>query len=170
MGTRGDLRYANELVDFIRAEHGDRFRIEVAAYPETHPQARRRAATCATSSARSTPAPMRRSPSTSTTPTPTSASSTMRALGVDIPIVPGIMPISNFTKLRALLGSLRRRDPALDRAAHARLRRRRERIRDFGLRRGAALCERLIAGGAPGLHFYTLNLAKPSLNVLAKLA
>ena len=79
-----------------------------------------------------------------------------------IPIVPGIMPISNFTPAQALLRSLRRRDPALDRQAHAGLRRRRRSDPRVRRRPGRRLCRRLIDGGAPELHFYTLNLAKPT--------
>ena len=125
MVRSGDLRYANELVELIRAEHGDHFAIEVAAYPETHPQAEdamadlrnfKRKVDAGADSAitqyfYNTDAYFR-------------FVDDARALGIDIPIVPGIMPISNFTPVAALLRSLRRGDPALDRPAHACLRRR----------------------------------------------
>ena len=93
-----------------------------------------------------------------------------RALGIDIPIVPGIMPISNFTQLRRFSEACGAEIP---RWIGQRMRAYgddADSIREFAADFVAQLCERLIAGGAPGLHFYTLNLAKPTLNVLAKLA
>ena len=171
MVRTGDMRYANELVALIRQEHGDHFHIEVAAYPETHPQAEdavadlRNFKTKVDAGAHSaitqyfynTDAYFR-------------FVDDARALGIDIPIVPGIMPISNFSQLRRFSEACgaeiprwvvqRMRAYGDDSAS----------VREFGADFVAQLCERLIAGGAPALHFYTLNLAKPTLNVLAKLA
>mgnify|MGYP003620011824 FL=1 len=92
-----------------------------------------------------------------------------RRIGVDIPIVPGIMPISNFAQLRRFSEAcgaeiprwIGKRMQALGDDADA--------IRDFGADVVASLCERLVAGGAPSLHFYTLNLAKPTQTVLSRL-
>ena len=93
----------------------------------------------------------------------------MRAAGIDIPIVPGIMPIANFSQIRRfsdLCGAeiprwVTQRMLAYADDVHS--------IRAFGAEVVAQLCRRLIDGGAPGLHFYTLNLAKPTLNVLERL-
>ena len=93
----------------------------------------------------------------------------MRKLGVDIPIVPGIMPISNFSQLRRFSEAcgaeiprwIGKRMQAFGDDADA--------IRDFGADVVASLCERLVAGGAPSLHFYTLNLARPTQSVLSRL-
>jgi methylenetetrahydrofolate reductase (NADPH) len=171
MVRSGDLRYANELVELIRAEHGDHFAIEVAAYPETHPQAEdamvdlrnfKRKVDAGADSAitqyfYNTDAYFR-------------FVDDARALGIDIPIVPGIMPISNFTQLRRFSEACGAEIP---RWIGQRMRAYgddADSIREFAADFVAQLCERLVAGGAPGLHFYTLNLAKPTLNVLAKLA
>ena len=93
----------------------------------------------------------------------------MRALGVEVPIVPGIMPISNFAQLRRFSEQcgaeiprwITRKMQALGDDADG--------IREFGADVVARLCERLVAGGAPALHFYTLNLARPTQAVLARL-
>ena len=93
----------------------------------------------------------------------------MRALGVDVPIVPGIMPISNFAQLKRFSDAcgaeiprwVGKRMQAFGDDADA--------IRAFAADMVAAMCSRLIAGGAPALHFYTLNLSKPTLNVLQRL-
>jgi hypothetical protein len=155
----GEFRYANELVEFIRAETGDHFHIEVAAYPEYHPQAAQPARRPAASSARSTPAPTRPSRSTSTTPTPTSTSSTnARGAGRRRPDRARHHADRQLLQAGPLLRRLRRRDPALDAPQVRGLRRRQPTpIRAFGLDVVTELCERLLAGGAPGLHFYTMN-------------
>ncbi len=93
----------------------------------------------------------------------------MRRLGVDIPIIPGVMPISNFTQLRRFSEAcgaeiprwIGKRMQAFGDDAGA--------IREFGADVVADLCRRLVAGGAPALHFYTLNLAKPTEAVLQRL-
>ena len=170
MVRSGDLRYANELVELIRAEHGDHFAIEVAAYPETHPQAddamadlrnfKRKVDAGADSAITqyfyNTDAYFR-------------FVDDARALGIDIPIIPGIMPISNFTQLRRFSEACGAEIP---RWIAQRMRGYGDdagSIREFASDFIAKLCERLIAGGAPGLHFYTLNLAKPSAAILQRL-
>ena len=171
MGHPGELRYANDLVDFIRTEHGDHFHIEVAAYPETHPQA-----PDALADLRHFKAKVDAGADGAITQYFFNADAYFyfvdeaRALGIDIPIVPGIMPISNFSQLRRFSESCGAEIPRWvvqrmraygDDAAS---------IREFAADFVARLCERLVEGGAPGLHFYTLNLAKPTLNVIAKMA
>ncbi|MEO6226281.1 MAG: methylenetetrahydrofolate reductase [NAD(P)H] [Thermomonas sp.] len=171
MVRSGDLRYASELVALIRSEHGDHFHVEVAAYPETHPQADdamvdlRNFKTKVDAGADSaitqyfynTDAYFR-------------FVDDVRAAGIDVPIVPGIMPISNFSQLRRFSEACGAEIP---RWIGQRMRAHgddAEGIRTFAADVVASMCERLIAGGAPGLHFYTLNLAKPTLNVLDRIA
>jgi len=171
MGHPGDLRYAADLIAFIRAEHGDAFHLEVGAYPETHPQAND-----ALSDLRHFKAKVDAGADGAITQYFYNADAyfhfvdAVRKLGVQIPIVPGIMPISNFSQLRRFSEQcgaeiprwIGKRMQALGDDAEA--------IREFGADLVAALCERLLAGGAPSLHFYTLNLAKPTVGVLSRLA
>lgn len=170
MVRSGDLRYASELVELIRAEHGDHFHVEVAAYPETHPQAEdahvdlRNFKTKIDAGANgaitqyfyNTDAYFR-------------FVDDARALGIEVPIVPGIMPISNFSQLKRFSESCGAEIP---RWIGQRMRAYgddADSIREFAADFVAQLCQRLVAGGAPALHFYTLNLAKPTLNVLERL-
>ncbi|GAB2508374.1 methylenetetrahydrofolate reductase [NAD(P)H] [Pseudoxanthomonas sangjuensis] len=170
MGHPGDLRYASELVGFIRAEHGDHFRIEVAAYPETHPQA-----DDALRDLQHFKAKVDAGADGAITQYFYNADAyfgfvdAVRKLGVDLPIVPGIMPISNFSQLRRFSEQcgaeiprwiVKRMQAYGDDA---------DGIREFGADVVAKLCERLVAGGAPALHFYALNLARPTQAVLARL-
>jgi methylenetetrahydrofolate reductase (NADPH) len=170
VALRGDLpsgevaasnfRYANELVEFIRAETGDWFNIEVAAYPEFHPEA---------PSARADLAAFKRKVDAGANAAITqyfyNADAYFQfmeqcdAMGIAIPVVPGIMPIYNFTQLSRFSGicgaeiprwlRLRMQDYGDDLAS----------VRAFGLEVVTELCDHLLAGGAPGLHFYTLNQA-----------
>ena len=171
MGHPGDLRYAAELVQLIRAEHGDHFRIEVAAYPETHPQAED-----ALADLRHFKAKVEAGADAAITQYFYNADAYFRfvddarRLGVEVPIVPGIMPISNFTQLKRFSEACGAEIPRWiaqrmqaygdDLAA----------VREFGADVVADLCRRLVAGGAPALHFYTLNLARPTETVLQRLA
>ena len=171
MVRTGDMRYASELVALIREEHGDHFHVEVAAYPETHPQA-----DDALVDLRNFKTKVDAGAHGAITQYFYNTDAYFRfvddahALGIDIPIVPGIMPISNFSQLRRFSEACGAEIPrwvvqrmrAYGDDANS--------IRDFASDFVAQLCERLIAGGAPALHFYTLNLAKPTLNVLAKVA
>ncbi|RMH91043.1 methylenetetrahydrofolate reductase [NAD(P)H] [Lysobacter pythonis] len=167
---RGDLRYASELVRFIHDEHGGHFHIEVAAYPETHPQARdaladldhfKRKVDAGADSAitqyfYNADAYFR-------------FVEDARARGVEAPIVPGIMPISNFSQLRRFSESCGAEIP---RWIEQRMRAFGDdtgAVREFAADLVAAMCRRLIEGGAPGLHFYTLNLARPTMNVLSRI-
>ncbi len=170
MGFPGDLRYASELIAFIRAEHGDAFRIEVGAYPETHPQA-----SDALADLRHFKAKIDAGADAAITQYFYNADAyfhfvdATRRLGVDVPIIPGVMPISNFSQLRRFSEQcgaeiprwIAKRMQAYGDDADS--------VRAFGADVVAALCERLIAGGAPSLHFYTLNLARPTNAVLQRL-
>ena len=170
MARMGDLRNATDLVAFIRAEHGDWFHVEVGCYPECHPQAED-----AFADLRHFKAKIDAGADGAITQYFYNADAyfrfvdEVRAMGVDVPIVPGIMPISNFSQLRRFSEACGAEIPrwiAKRMAAHGDDA---EAIRAFAAEFVAAMCERLVAGGAPGLHFYTLNLAKPTLNVLRNL-
>ncbi|MGY0634028.1 methylenetetrahydrofolate reductase [NAD(P)H] [Luteimonas sp. A478] len=169
MGRIGDMRYAAELVEFIRETAGDHFRIEVGCYPETHPEAEDALADLHYFKAK-----VDAGADAAITQYFYNADAyfhfvdAARDAGVEVPIIPGIMPISNFSQLRRFSQSCGAEIPRwitrkmlayADDAAS---------IRDFGADVVAALCQRLIDGGAPGLHFYTLNLARPTQTVLQR--
>ena len=170
MARMGDLRYGADLVRFIRETHGDHFHIEVGAYPETHPQA-----DDALVDLQHFKAKMDAGADAAITQYFYNADAyfrfvdDVRRLGVDAPIVPGIMPISNFSQLKRFSDAcgaeiprwVTKRMQAFGDDAEA--------IREFAADLVAAMCERLTAGGAPSLHFYTLNLAKPTQSVLSRL-
>ena len=171
MGHPGDLRYASELVAFIRSEFGDRFRIEVGCYPEVHPQA-----DDARADLKHFRAKVEAGADAAITQYFYNADAyfhfvdAARRQGVEIPIIPGIMPISNFSQLRRFSEAcgaeiprwMLRNMQALGDDATG--------IRELGADIVARLCERLVVGGAPSLHFYTLNLARPTQAVLERLA
>jgi methylenetetrahydrofolate reductase (NADPH) len=159
-GDAGDFRHANELVGFIRDETGDWFQIEVAAYPECHPQAR---------SPQEDLANFKRKIDAGANSAITQYFFNADAYwnfvdacalgGIDVPIVPGIMPISGFTKLARFSDACGAEIPRW-------IRRRLEgygddvaSIRAFGLDVVTRMCASLLERGAPGLHFYTLNQA-----------
>ncbi|WP_313173391.1 methylenetetrahydrofolate reductase [NAD(P)H] [Stenotrophomonas sp.] len=170
MGFPGDLRYASELIAFIRAEHGDAFRIEVGAYPETHPQA-----SDALSDLRHFKAKIDAGADAAITQYFYNADAyfhfvdAARQLGVEVPIIPGVMPISNFSQLRRFSEQCGAEIPRWVSKRMQAYGDDAESVRSFGADVVAGLCERLIAGGAPSLHFYTLNLAKPTNAVLERL-
>jgi methylenetetrahydrofolate reductase (NADPH) len=160
MADPGEFRYANELVEFIRAETGDWFRIEVAAYPEYHPQAR---------SPRDDLANFKRKVDAGADSAITQYFynadayeqfvDQAQALGVGVPIVPGIMPIANFSKIARFSDACGAEIPRWMRKKFESFGDDAASVRAFGLDVVTALCERLLSGGAPGLHFYTLNQA-----------
>jgi methylenetetrahydrofolate reductase (NADPH) len=167
MGHPGDLRYAAELIEFIRAEHGTAFHIEVGAYPETHPQA-----SDALVDLKHFKAKVDAGADAAITQYFYNADAyfhfvdAVRALGVDVPITPGIMPISNFSQLRRFSEQCGAEIPRWISRRMQAYGDDSESIRAFGAEVVATLCRRLVEGGAPGLHFYTLNLAKPTTSVL----
>ena len=170
MGQPGELRYASDLVAFIRERHGDHFRIEVGAYPETHPQA-----DDALADLRHFKTKIDAGANAAITQYFYNADAyfhfvdAVRALGVDVPIVPGIMPISNYAQLRRFSEQCGAEIPRwIDRRMRA-LGDDADAIREFGADLVAQLCRRLVEGGAPALHFYTLNLARPTQAVLARM-
>ena len=167
---QGELRYANELVSLIREEHGDHFHIEIAAYPETHPQSR---------DAQSDLGNFKRKVEAGANSAITQYFynsdayfrfvDDVRALGIDIPVVPGIMPISNFSQLRRFSDACGAEIPRWIEQRMRGFGDDVDAVREFAADMVATLCRRLVDGGAPALHFYTLNLAKPTLNVLARI-
>jgi methylenetetrahydrofolate reductase (NADPH) len=158
MAETGEFRYANELVEFIRAETGDWFSIEVAAYPEWHPQAR--------SPKDDLDAFVRKVKAGANSAITQyfynadayfSFVEEARARGVDVPIIPGIMPIVGFTKLARFSDACGAELPRWMRKKFESYGDDSDSIRAFGLDVVTELCERLLKGGAPGLHFYSMN-------------
>ena len=166
----GEFQYANELVAFIRQETGDWFHIEVAAYPEIHPQAR-----SWTEDLKNFKRKVDAGANSAITQYFFNADAYFRfvdetrSMGVSIPIVPGIMPIGNYVQLARFSDACGAEIPRW-------LRKKLESygddlasIRAFGLDVVTDLCDRLLAGGAPGLHFYTMNQAGPSTTIWQRL-
>ena len=162
----GELRYANDLVEFIRRETGDHFHIEVAAYPEMHPQARNFEDDIANFVRKA-----RAGADSAITQYFFNADSyfyfveRVRAMGVNIPIVPGIMPITNYSKLARFSDACGAEIPRWVRKQLEAYGDDIDSIQAFGEQVITQMCEQLLAGGAPGLHFYTLNQAEPSLAI-----
>ncbi|MDK9701495.1 MAG: methylenetetrahydrofolate reductase [NAD(P)H] [Sulfuritalea sp.] len=170
MADAGEFRYANELVEFIRGETGDRFHIEVAAYPEWHPQAK---------SPRDDLLNFKRKVDAGASSAITQYFynadayehfvAEARALGVDIPIVPGIMPIGSFSKLARFSDACGAEIPRWMRRKFESFGDDADSIRAFGLDVVTELCQRLLERGAPGLHFYTMNQAGLTLELCRRL-
>ncbi|MBB3143420.1 methylenetetrahydrofolate reductase [NAD(P)H] [Halomonas organivorans] len=167
MGGVGELRYANELVEFIREETGDHFEIAVAAYPESHPQA-----PSFDRDVENFARKMKAGADLAITQYFFTADAYFhfveraRALGVEAPIVPGIMPITNYTKLARFSDACGAEIPRWIRKQLEAYGDDSAAIAAFGEEVISRLCQRLLDGGAPGLHFYTLNQAEPTLKVL----
>jgi len=170
MAETGEFRYANELVEFIRAETGDWFSIEVAAYPEWHPQAK--------STKNDLDAFARKvraganSAITQYFYNPDAYFHFVdeaRALGVEVPIVPGIMPIAGFTKLARFSDACGAEIPRWMRKKFEGFGDDADSIRAFGLDVVSELCERLLKGGAPGLHFYCMNQSALTMEICKRL-
>lgn len=170
MGMGGELRYANELVEFIRQEFDQDFFLEVAAYTEMHPQARnfeedlqhfiRKCQAGADSAI------------TQYFYNPDAYFyfvDRVRAAGVETPIIPGIMPITNYTSLARFSDACGAEIPRWIRKQLEAYGDDKDSILQFGEEVVSQLCLNLLEGGAPGLHFYTLNQAEPSLNILRNL-
>ena len=165
-GGSGVFDYAVDLVRFIREHYGDQFLLEVACYPEHHPESAN-----PTDDLRHFRAKVDAGADSAITQYFFSAESYFRfveearALNIDIPIVPGIMPITNFSRLERfsnMCGAeiplwIAKRIEAWEKAEDT------ASLRAFGEEVVTDLCQRLLDGGAPGIHFYTLNQARPSL-------
>jgi len=164
----GDFRHASDLVAFIRERSGDRFHIEVAAYPEVHPQAR-----SADDDLRAFVTKMRAGADSAITQYFFNADAYFRfrddalRAGVTEPIVPGIMPINNYVQLARFSEACGAEIPRWIRMRLAGYGDDLASIRAFGIDVIADLCRRLLAGGAPGLHLYTLNQAEASERIVA---
>ncbi|HEU4621451.1 MAG TPA: methylenetetrahydrofolate reductase [NAD(P)H] [Burkholderiaceae bacterium] len=170
-GEIGEFRYANELVAFIREETGDWFHIEVAAYPEVHPQAK-----SAEADVENFVRKVRAGADSAITQYFFNADAYFRfldevqAYGVDIPIVPGIMPITNHSQLARFSDACGAEIPRWIRTRLQAYGDDRDSIRAFGLDVVSGLCERLLSGGAPSLHFYTLNNAAATMALWERVA
>jgi methylenetetrahydrofolate reductase (NADPH) len=169
-GAAGEFRYASELVEFIRAETGDAFHIEVAAYPEMHPQAK-----SPQDDLQNLARKVRAGANAAITQYFYNADAYFRmcddarALGIDVPIVAGIMPITNSSQLLRFSEMCGAEIPRWIRLKLASFGDDSASIKAFGLDVVTALCERLLAGGAPGLHFYSMNQAQATTAIWQRL-
>lgn len=169
-GDAGELRYAADLVAFIRAETGDAFHIEVAAYPEMHPQAASPQADLNHFVAK-----VNAGADAAITQYFFNSDAYFdfvdraQAKGVTIPIVPGIMPITNHTQLVRFSEMCGAEIPRWIRLRLAEFGDDKASIRAFGVDVVSELCQTLLDNGAPGLHFYTLNQAEAALGIWREL-
>ncbi|MEI7866428.1 MAG: methylenetetrahydrofolate reductase [NAD(P)H] [Candidatus Methylumidiphilus sp.] len=166
MMSVGEFRYAIELVEFIRAETGDHFHIEVAAYPEVHPQAANAEADLLNFKRK-----VEAGADTAITQYFYNPDAYFRfvddceKLGIAIPIVPGIMPITNYTQLSRFSEACGAEIPRWVRKRLEMFGDDRVAIRAFGVEVVTELCRRLLDQGVPGLHFYTLNQSEACLAI-----
>jgi methylenetetrahydrofolate reductase (NADPH) len=170
LAAAGDFRYASELVAFIREETGDWFHIEVAAYPEYHPQARR-----AQQDLQAFKAKVDAGADAAITQYFYNPDAYFhfvdeaRALGIEVPIVPGIMPINNFSQLARFSDACGAEIPRWMRLKLEGYGDDAASIKAFGMDVVTDLCDKLLAGGAPGLHIYTMNQAGPASTLWQRL-
>ena len=169
-GGAGELRYASDLVDFIRQETGDWFRIEVAAYPEMHPQAR-----SPQDDLQAFARKVGAGADAAITQYFYNADAyfafvdNVRKLGVTVPIVAGVMPITNYMQLMRFSDMCGAEIPRWVRLKLASFGDDSASIKAFGLDVVTGLCEKLLAGGAPGLHFYSMNQVAPTTAIWQRL-
>lgn len=163
MRDRGDFRYANELVEFIRAETGDQFKLEVAAYPEIHPQAPN-----AKKDVRNFVRKVKAGANAAITQYFYNVDAYFYFVDecekqdVDIPIIPGIMPIINYNQLTRFSDMCGAEIPRWIRKRLESFGDDKASILAFGEEVVTDLCRKLLDGGAPGLHFYTMNQTEPT--------
>ncbi len=163
-GAGGEFHYASDLVAFIRAETGDDFHIEVAAYPEVHPQAKSPA-----SDLQAFATKVKAGANSAITQYFYNSDAYFRfqeevdALGITVPVVPGIMPITSSTQLMRFSDACGAEIPRWIRLRLQSYGDDVASIKAFGLEVVTDLCEQLRAGGAPALHFYTMNQSAPTL-------
>jgi methylenetetrahydrofolate reductase (NADPH) len=166
MGSAGELRYANELVEFIRKHSGDHFNIEVAAYPEFHPQAPSAEADLLNFKKK-----VDAGSNSAITQYFYNADSYFyfvdrcEKMGIHIPIVPGIMPITNYSSLVRFSDMCGAEIPRWIKKQLEAYGDDTDSIKKFGEEVVTKMCEQLLKAGAPGLHFYTLNQAEPNLKI-----
>ena len=169
-GAGGEFTYASDLVAFIRAETGDHFHIEVAAYPEVHPQAR-----SAEADLQAYATKVKAGANSAITQYFYNSDAYFRfvedahRLGATVPVVPGIMPITNSSQLLRFSDACGAEVPRWIRLRLQGYGDDSASIKAFGLEVVTDLCEQLRAGGAPGLHFYSMNQSVPTLAVLGQL-
>ena len=169
-GVGGEFQYASDLVGFIREETGRDFHIEVACYPEVHPQARSPEADLQAFAAKA-----RAGADSAITQYFFNADAYFRfvddarRLGIDTPVVPGVMPITSSTQLMRFSDACGAEIPRWIRLRLQSYGDDTASIKAFGLDAVAQMCERLCAGGAPALHFYTMNQATATLALLERL-
>jgi methylenetetrahydrofolate reductase (NADPH) len=170
-GGAGEFRYASELVEFIRAETGSAFHIEVAAYPETHPQAR-----SPQDDLQAFARKVKAGADAAITQYFYNADAyfafmdNVGKMGITVPVVPGIMPITNYTQLMRFSDMCGAEIPRWVRLKLASFGDDSASIKAFGLDVVSQLCERLLAGGAPGLHFYSMNQAAATTALWERIA
>ena len=169
-GAGGEFQYASDLVAFIRAETGDDFHIEVAAYPEVHPQAKSPA-----SDLQAFAAKVKAGANSAITQYFYNSDAYFRfleevdALGVTVPVVPGIMPITSSTQLMRFSDACGAEIPRWIRLRLQSYGDDVASIKAFGLEVVTDLCEQLLAGGAPSIHFYTMNQSATTLALCERL-
>ena len=170
IASSGELRHANELVAFIRETTGDWFQIDVACYPEYHPQTRN-----AADEVKNFKRKVDAGANSAITQYFYNADAYFRfvdeceAAGITVPIVPGIMPIGYFWQLARFSDACGAEIPRWMRIKLEGFRDDTASIRAFGLDVVTALCDKLLAAGAPGLHFYTLNQAGATTTIWQRL-
>ena len=162
----GEFRFANELVEFIRSETNDHFHIEVAAYPEFHPQA-----TSAEDDLNNFKRKIEAGANSAITQYFFNPDAYFRFvddcedLGVTAPIVPGIMPITNYIQLARFSDMCGAEIPRWIRKRLESYGDDKDSIKAFGEEVISEMCQQLLEAGAPGLHFYTMNVSKPTLAI-----
>ena len=170
-GAGGEFRYASDLVAFVRHETGERFHIEVAAYPETHPQARSPMADLDAFAAK-----VRAGANSGITQYFFNSDAYFRYVddlldvGVEVPVVPGIMPITSSTQLLRFSDACGAEIPRWIRMRLQAFGDDTASIRSFGLDVVTDLCDQLRHAGVPGLHFYTMNQATATVEICRRLA
>lgn len=170
-GVGGEFRYASDLVAFVRAETGDHFHIEVAAYPETHPQAKSPLADLDAFAAK-----VKAGANSGITQYFFNSDAYFRyvddlhKLGVDVPVVPGIMPIASSTQLMRFSDACGAEIPRWIRMRLQAFGDDTASIKAFGLDVVTDLCDQLRNAGVPGLHFYTMNQSMATMEIVRRLA
>jgi methylenetetrahydrofolate reductase (NADPH) len=170
-GASGEFHYASDLVTFIRAETGDDFHIEVAAYPEVHPQAK-----SAEADLQAYVDKVKAGADSAITQYFYNTDAYFRFVdeahkrGADVPVVPGIMPITSSTQLLRFSDACGAEIPRWIRLRLQGYGDDMASIQAFGLEVVTDLCDQLITAGVPALHFYSMNQSVPSLSVLDSLA